>query len=254
MSTLVLIPTYNERANVQPLAQALHEQLPDADLLFLDDASPDGTGDRLNALRKTHPYIHVCARPGKSGLGRAYLDGFRWSLTREYTQNICMDADFSHAPEATPQLLAGLANADLVCGSRYLPSGKIVHWPKPRLWLSRSAGVYTRLITGMPHSDPTGGFHALSRKALETLPLDQIRSDGYAFQIELKHRLWMSGLPFQEVPITFTERQEGNSKMNGAIVREAVGEVWRLAARVNFRRTPPPLPPPLPPPSQRSPT
>ena len=236
--TLILIPTYNECENAPQLARALAVALPGADMMFLDDNSPDGTGAALESLRADLPNLHVMHRPGKTGLGRAYLDGFRWSLSKGYERTICMDADLSHDPADTPRMLEASETFDLVCGSRYVPGGGVVHWPKSRLCLSRFAGRYVRMITGLPHKDPTGGFHAIRREALAALPLGDIHSDGYSFQIELKYRLWQQGFTWKELPITFTERQNGTSKMSGGIVREAVGIVWRLAWQARFQRKP----------------
>ncbi|MCC5850762.1 MAG: polyprenol monophosphomannose synthase [Verrucomicrobia bacterium] len=238
--TLILIPTYNESENAPQLARAIAELMPKADLMFLDDHSPDGTGEALERLRTELPRVHVMHRPEKNGLGRAYLDGFRWSLSQGYETTVCMDADLSHDPADIPRLLSTTETTDLVCGSRYVSGGGVVNWPKSRLCLSRFAAWYVRVITGLPHKDPTGGFHAIRREAIAALPLDEIRSDGYSFQIELKHRLWMLGFTWRELPITFTERQNGVSKMSGGIVREAVGIVWRIAWQSRFRRKPAP--------------
>lgn len=238
MRVLILIPTYNERENVRELVRRITETAPGADMLFLDDASPDGTGGELKSMKPTHPRLHLMQRPTKSGLGRAYLDGFRWSLARAYDLNLTMDADLSHDPADIPRFLESAQTTPLVCGSRYTKGGRVVNWPRSRLCLSRGAAQYTRLVTGVPFTDPTGGFNAYRREALQALELDAIQSDGYAFQIEMKHSLWMRGFRHEEIPITFTERREGRSKMTGSIVREAIPMVWKLAARHHFRRRP----------------
>lgn len=233
---LILIPTYNERENIAALLRGVVEVVPEAEVLVLDDASPDGTAEVVEGLREELSAVRVMRREGMKGLGRAYLDGFRLSLEEGFDVTVCMDADFSHDPADVPRLVARLeagveAGVEVVVGSRYVSGGRVVNWPISRLLLSRGAAVYTRCVTGMPFRDPTGGFNVYSRRALAGLPLDQIDSDGYSFQIEIKHTLWRLGIQLREVPIVFTERREGRSKMHGGIVREAVGVVWRLAGR-----------------------
>jgi dolichol-phosphate mannosyltransferase len=235
---LILIPTYNERENVALVSRAVFAALPEAHILFIDDNSPDGTGARIEELRQGEPRLHVLHRTEKAGLGRAYIAGFRWLLARDYPLAICMDADLSHDPADLPAMVAAAENADLVCGSRYKDGIRIMNWPLSRLLLSKGASWYTTLLTGMPFTDPTGGFNAYRRSLLERLPLDRIQSNGYSFQIEMKHSIWISGYRWTEVPITFTERRSGISKMNPAIVREALCIVWRLVIRQGFRRTP----------------
>jgi len=235
---LVVVPTYNERENVEALARAVRQAEPRADLLFVDDASPDGTGAVLDSLAASQTGVHVLHRPGKLGLGTAYLDGFRWALERDYRYIFEMDADFSHPPEALARFLAAAEKAEVVLGSRYLGGIRVLNWPLSRLMLSLGAARYVRLITGMPFTDPTGGYKCFRREALERLDFGSIHSNGYAFQIEVTHALWYQGLRIQEIPIVFEERRSGHSKMSGHIVREALGTVWRLWFRVGLRRRP----------------
>ena len=236
-SALIVVPTYNEKENVRGLAAALHQAVPDAHVLFADDNSPDGTGAILDEMAGDER-VYVLHRPKKQGLGRAYIAGFQWALERDYQFIMEMDADFSHDPKDVPRLLAAAQNADIVLGSRYVGGVRIINWPLSRLFLSKSAGYYVRIITGMPFSDPTGGFKCFRRAVLETLDLDRIRSNGYSFQIEMTHQAWMRGFHIVDVPIVFEERRSGNSKMNKYIVREALWRVWNLAARWKFRRNP----------------
>ncbi len=236
--TLICVPTYNERENVRPLAEAIFKHLPAADILFLDDHSPDGTGAVLDEMAAADTRIHVLHRPGKAGLGRAYIAGFKWALERHYEFVFEMDADFSHAPADVPRLRSKAEEADLVLGSRYVGGIRVINWPLSRLILSRSAGFYVQMITGMPFTDPTGGFKCFRRAVLETIDLDRIRSNGYSFQIEMTHTAWMLGFRIAEVPITFEERRSGLSKMSTGIVREALWMVWKLFFRCGLRRRP----------------
>jgi dolichol-phosphate mannosyltransferase len=237
---LVVTPTYNERDNLPGLVQRVMA-LPDAiDLLVVDDNSPDGTGRLADELAARRPRMHVLHRAEKNGLGRAYIAGFQWALERQYGFVLEMDGDLSHNPDDIPRLLAAASGADLVLGSRYLDGIRVINWPLTRLMLSLGAALYVRLITGMPFTDPTGGFKCFRREALQTLALDSIQSNGYSFQIELTHRIWRRGLRVLEVPIIFTDRFHGQSKMSGHIVREALGMVWRLWAQHRFRRHPHP--------------
>ncbi|MGA0334255.1 MAG: polyprenol monophosphomannose synthase [Kiritimatiellia bacterium] len=229
--TLLLIPTYNERENVPGLVEQILGQDLDLDLLFIDDGSPDGTGEYLDRIAREEPRIQVLHRPEKGGLGSAYLSGFAKSLEAEYAFSVCMDADLSHSPEDLPRLLEALKSADLVGGSRYLPGGGIQNWPFSRLLLSKLAAVYARLLTRMPFSDPTGGYNAYRNEMLRQLPLSQVNSQGYSFQIEMKHLAWRKGFRVTEIPILFTERREGKSKMSAGIVREALWIVWKLVLR-----------------------
>lgn len=236
--TLVVVPTYNERENLPRLAQRILALPLAVDLLVVDDDSPDGTGRLADELAAQHPNIHVLHRKEKNGLGRAYVAGFKWALERDYRFIFEMDGDFSHNPDDIPMFLEAARDADLVLGSRYLGGIRIINWPLSRLMLSKSAATYVRLITGMPFTDPTGGFKCFRRRALEAVGLDEIRSNGYSFQIETTHRLWRQGFKIVEVPIIFTEREKGHSKMTGHIVREAFFMVWRLWLQNGCRRRP----------------
>ena len=239
-NALVVIPTYNERENVEAIAHAALAADPDLDVLFVDDSSPDGTGEIADTLAQAQPRIHVLHRQKKQGLGRAYLAGFRWALDRHYELVFEMDADFSHNPADLPRLRAAAEQADLVLGSRYLHGVRVINWPLSRLILSKGAAVYVQKITGMPFSDPTGGFKCFRRSLLEAIPLDRIGSNGYSFQIEMTHQAWRRGFRVAEVPITFEERRSGQSKMCGVIVREATWVVWKLLFQAGLRRRPRP--------------
>ncbi len=208
------------------------------DVLIVDDNSPDGTGKMADELAAQHPQIHVLHRAGKEGLGRAYLAGFKWALENKYEFIFEMDCDFSHNPEDIQIFLEAIKDADLVLGSRYVGGIRVINWPLGRLMLSRSAGKYVSLVTGMPFSDPTGGYKCFRRRALQAVNLDEIRSNGYSFQIELTHRLWRQGYKIVEVPIIFTDRTHGQSKMAGGIVNEAFWLVWRLWWQNGLRRSP----------------
>lgn len=237
--TLVIVPTYNEKENAEAIAQAVLAACPEADLLFVDDNSPDGTGQLADRMAAENPRIHVMHRQQKQGLGRAYVAGFRWALERpEYRFVMEMDADFSHDPKAVPQLRAAAQKADLVLGSRYVGGIRVVNWPLNRLILSTGAALYVRLITGMPFTDPTGGFKCFRREVLAAIDLDNIHANGYSFQIEMTHTAWHLGFRIVESPITFEERREGQSKMSGGIINEALWMVWKLLARCGFRRRP----------------
>lgn len=236
--TLVIIPTYDEKDNVGPISQAVCAALPDAHVLFVDDNSPDGTGDLVDTLVAANSRIHVLHRPGKQGLGRAYIAGFKWALANGYERIIEMDADFSHAPTDLPRLVAASADFDLVIGSRYIGGIRVMNWPLSRLLISTGAGTYVRLVTGMPVCDPTGGFKCFRRRVLEALDLDRVTSNGYSFQIELNHGAWMQGFRLKEIPIVFEDRRAGYSKMNSGIAGEAFLMVLKLAWRSGFRRWP----------------
>ena len=235
---LIIVPTYNERENLPRIAQRLLALPTQVHLLVVDDNSPDGTGQVADELAARHPEIHVLHRREKNGLGRAYIAGFKWALARDYEFVFEMDGDFSHNPDDIPQFLAAAREADLVLGSRYINGIRIMNWPLSRLMLSKSAATYVRVITGMPFTDPTGGFKCFRRRALQALDLDAVRSNGYSFQIELTHQLWRQGMRIVEVPIIFTERLQGHSKMSGHIVREALFMVWRLWLQNGCRRKP----------------
>jgi len=236
--TLVIVPTYNERDNLPPLAARLLALPVPVDLLVVDDNSPDGTGEVADALAAKHPQLHVLHRAEKDGLGRAYCAGFAWALERDYQFTFEMDGDLSHNPDDVPKLLEAAQGADLVLGSRYCNGIRVINWPLKRLVLSKGAAKYVRIITGMPFADPTGGYKCFRRTALQTIELQNVRSNGYSFQIELTHMLWRRGLTIVEVPIIFTERIQGRSKMSGKIVREAFVMVWRLWLQNGLRRSP----------------
>ena len=227
--SLVIVPTYNERENIERIIEAILKQDPSIDVLIVDDGSPDGTGEMADAVAFRNPRVHAIHRAGKLGLGTAYVAGFKWALAREYEFIFEMDADFSHNPDRLPVFLQAIQPADLVLGSRY-QNGQVnvVNWPMGRLFLSYSANIYARRVTGLPVFDATGGFKCFRRKVLESIDLDDIRSNGYAFQIEMTVRAWKKGFRIIEIPIVFVDRTEGSSKMSKRIVREAVWMVWRL--------------------------
>lgn len=225
---LVVIPTYNELDNITELIPALLELDPGLEVLVVDDSSPDGTADAVRGFESTGR-VHLLLRPCKEGLGPAYVQGFKWALeSSDCTAVVQMDADFSHAPARVPELLEALEEHDVALGSRYCSGVNVVNWPITRLLLSYFANQYTRIITGLPVRDATGGFKAFRREALEKLDLDSIRSDGYSFQIEVTHALYHMGCSITEVPIVFVDRHSGTSKMTRKIVWEAVWMVWRL--------------------------
>jgi dolichol-phosphate mannosyltransferase len=229
-SVLVVIPTYNERDNLEPLLSRLHEVAPAAHVLVVDDASPDGTGELADKLAAADERVRVLHRPGKAGLGAAYLAGFAEGLQGSYEVVVEMDADGSHAPEDLPTLLTALGDADLVIGSRYVPGGRVVNWPTHRQWLSRGGNLYSRLALGVPIRDITGGYRAFRREVLEELALGDVASQGYCFQVDMAWRAVQAGFRVREVPITFTERERGSSKMSQTIVAEALWRVTRWGA------------------------
>ncbi len=228
MKSMVVIPTYNERENIQKLIPILLSLPLDLEVTVVDDNSPDGTADAVETLAGDDGRVHVVRRPKKMGLGSAYVAGFKYSLERDADLVFEMDADFSHDPAAIPEFVAAAVDADLVLGSRYLTGVTVVNWPLKRLILSYSANLYTRLVTGMPVHDATGGFKCFRKKVLESIDLDSVRSDGYSFQIELSYKCWKKGFRIVEIPITFTDRRVGVSKMSKKIIWEAVWMVWRL--------------------------
>ena len=229
MEVLVVVPTYNERDNIERVLTDLLALDVDLSVLVVDDNSPDGTGQVVDEVRKREPKVHAIHRPGKMGLGSAYITGFKWALAETDAQFIFeMDADFSHDPNAIPEFLVQTPEADLVIGSRYLDGITVMNWPLRRLALSVGANVYTRIITGMPVKDATGGFKCFRREVLEALPLDSIRSDGYSFQIEMNYHAWKRNFRIVEIPIIFVDRQQGASKMSRRIVYEAAFLVWKL--------------------------
>ncbi len=226
--TLIVIPTYNEKETVREIARAVFSLVPQVDILFVDDNSPDGTGQIEDEMHASDPRVNVLHRKEKQGLGRAYIAGFKWALERGYERILEMDADLSHNPSDIPRFLEASENADLVLGSRYRDGIRVINWPLNRLMLSLGAATYVRVITGMPFSDPTGGYKCFRREALQRLELESVRSNGYSFQIELTHQIWRRGLRVREVPIIFTDRFQGKSKMSGRIVREAMVNVVKL--------------------------
>lgn len=235
---LVIIPTYDEKDNVGPVSRAVLDYVPDANILFVDDNSPDGTGELADRMHDVDPRIHVLHRTQKAGLGRAYISGFKWALERDYEFIFEMDADFSHDPAELPNFLRAAQSADLVLGSRYVNGIRITNWPLSRLLLSKSAATYVRLLTGMPVTDPTGGFKCYRRAVLQAIPLDSIQSNGYSFQVEMSHTAWNLGFRIREIPITFVDRRAGYSKMSTDIFKEALWMVWKLAFKNGFRRRP----------------
>lgn len=227
---LVVMPTYNEAVNITRIVPEVLDQDPGFHVLVVDDASPDGTGDLADRLAREHPdRVHVLHREGKQGLGTAYVEGFRWALSRDYELIFEMDADFSHRPEHLTEFLGAAATYDLVLGSRYL-NGRVtvVNWPVTRLLLSYFGTQYARIVTGLPVSDATSGFKCFRRATLEALELADVASNGYVFQIELTFRAWKKGFSIGQIPIVFEERTEGESKMSKRIVFEAVWKVWQL--------------------------
>lgn len=226
---LVIIPTYNETENISRLIQAVLAQDKRLEILVVDDGSPDGTGALVDSIAAENARVHILHRPKKMGLGTAYIAGFRWSLERRYDYTFEMDADFSHDPAHLPEFLRAIQTADLVLGSRYRHGRvTVVNWPIKRLLLSYFANIYARIVTGLPLFDSTGGFKVYRRAVLEAIDLERVRSNGYAFQIEMSFRAWKKNFRIVEIPIVFVDRTEGTSKMSKAIVREAIWMVWRL--------------------------
>ena len=228
---LVVVPTYNEAVNLPLIVPQILVQDQRLDVLIVDDNSPDGTGQMADEMATANPRIHVMHRPGKAGLGKAYLAGFRWALEREYEFVFEMDADFSHDPRFLTIFLDAAEDADLVIGSRYKTGVNVINWPISRLLLSLGANQYAQWITGLPIVDSTGGFKCFRRRVLEAIDFEQVRSNGYSFQIEMSFRAWKKGFRLKEIPIVFTDRVEGQSKMNKRIVREAIWMVWWLRAK-----------------------
>lgn len=233
--SLLIIPTYNEIDNISKMLTTLNRLYPDLNVLIIDDGSPDGTADVVKKYQQKNQTIHLIERSGKLGLGTAYIAGFKWALAREFDFVFEMDCDFSHNPNDLIKLLEAAQTHDLVIGSRYIDGIRIINWPFRRLLLSYGASIYTRCITGLKILDVTGGFKCFTRGALESLDLDRIVSNGYSFQIELNFKVWSSGLKIKEVPIIFTERRDGQSKMHGGIVKEAIFAVISLRLRKIFK-------------------
>jgi dolichol-phosphate mannosyltransferase len=234
---LVIVPTYNEVANLESIVERLQDCVPDAHALVVDDGSPDGTGELADKLAARDPRVHVLHRPTKAGLGQAYVAGFRWGRARGYDVLVEMDADGSHAPEQLPALLAALEHADLALGSRYVPGGRVADWPAHRLLLSRTGNRYTRWALRLPLADATGGYRAARAALIDRLPFDEVASQGYCFQVDWAWRAAREGARIVEVPIVFTERVYGRSKMSGSIVAEALVRVtmWGIRDRLADR-------------------
>jgi dolichol-phosphate mannosyltransferase len=233
---LVVMPTYNELPNIEPVLERLRAAVPGADVLVVDDSSPDGTGEVADRLAAGDPGVHVLHRPSKEGLGAAYVAGFRWGLDRGYDVLVEMDADGSHQPEQLPSLLAALERADLVLGSRWVKGGSVSDWPVRRQALSRGGNAYVRLALGLELRDATGGFRAFRREVLEAINLDTVASQGYCFQVDLARRAVQEGATVVEVPIRFVERVYGSSKMSGAIVREALWRVTEWSVELRWQQ------------------
>ena len=229
MEALIIIPTYNEMDNIEAIINALFALGLDLEVLVVDDNSPDGTGDFVKEWGQREPRLHSIHRAAKLGLGSAYIEGFQWGLKNTDAKYLFeMDADFSHDPKAIPSFLENIQAVDLVLGSRYLDGITVMNWPLSRLFLSVGANIYTRVITGMPLKDATGGFKCFRREVLDAIPLDRIKSDGYSFQIEVNFHVWKRGFKIKEIPIVFEDRRSGTSKMSRRIVWEAVFLVWKL--------------------------
>lgn len=231
MRTLVVVPTYNESENIERIVARVQGAVPEADVLIVDDASPDGTGKIADLMADADPRVQVLHRAGKDGLGAAYIAGFGWGLERGYDVVVEMDADGSHAPEQLPRLLGALESADVALGSRYVAGGAVVNWSKRREMLSRGGNLYTRLALGVDLQDATGGYRGFRRHVLEKIEYQTVQSQGYCFQVDLIWRAVRAGFRVVEVPITFAEREHGESKMSGAIVREAFVRVTEWGAR-----------------------
>lgn len=234
MKALVVIPTYNELENVQAIVPAVLATHPALEILVVDDNSPDGTGAAVQKMMATEPRLHLLERAAKMGLGTAYCEGFRFALDNEYDYVFEMDADFSHDPKEIPNFLDAINEADIVIGSRYISGVNVVNWPMSRLLLSYFANLYTRVITGMPVKDATGGFKCFRRQLLEKIDLRDVKSNGYAFQIEINFKAWKSGARIKELPIIFIDRRSGVSKMSKNIIYEAAFLVWKLKIRSIF--------------------
>lgn len=230
--TLIIIPTYNERENLENILAAIHDVVPHVHVLIVDDGSPDGTGDIADRLRRGDERIHVLHREGKLGLGTAYIAGFKYALERDYERIFEMDADFSHDPKYLPQMLAACETHDLAIGSRYVTGGGTENWGLARRFISRGGGLYARTILGVSIRDLTAGFMCYRRETLEAIDLDAVSSTGYVFQIELKYRVHKLGRSIVEIPIVFPDRVAGVSKMSGDIAREAITQVWKLKMRL----------------------
>ncbi len=237
MKIMVVVPTYNERQNIEQLIPRVLNQMKGVELLVVDDGSPDGTGEYVDSVAAEDPRVHALHRPGKMGLGSAYVAGFGRALEAGADLIVQMDADFSHDPDEIPKLVENAKTYDVVLGSRYITGANVVNWPLRRLFLSYFANVYTHIVTGLPLRDSTGGFKCFRRHVLESVDLGSIRSDGYSFQIEVNFRCWRKGFSILEIPIVFVDRHSGTSKMSRRIVWEAMWLVWRLRMARIFQRT-----------------
>jgi len=228
MKTLVIIPTYNERENIDRIVPQVLEKEPSIRVLIVDDNSPDGTGEIADRMAKENERVFVIHRQNKSGLGTAYITGFKFALERDFDYVFEMDCDFSHDPKYIPDFLQAIKEHDLVLGSRYISGVNVINWPMSRLLLSYYANVYSRIVTGLPVRDATSGFKCFRREVLKVIDLEEVKSNGYSFQIEMSFRAWRKGFRIKEIPIVFEDRRLGQSKMSKKIVREAVWMVWRL--------------------------
>lgn len=233
---LIIFPTYNEKDNIEKIVHAVLPLDPRINVLIVDDNSPDGTGDIADKLAASEEKVNVLHRKGKEGLGKAYIAGFKWAIENKYDFIFEMDADFSHGPEYIKDFLKEIQRNDLVIGSRYISGVNVINWPMSRLLLSYFANVYTRIITGLPVRDATGGFKCFRRQVLEAINLDKVKSSGYSFQIEMSMRAWKKGYKIKEIPIIFVDRIAGSSKMSKKIMREAIWMVWMLRIKSIFGR------------------
>ncbi|MCK4605969.1 MAG: polyprenol monophosphomannose synthase [candidate division Zixibacteria bacterium] len=231
---LIIFPTYNERENIEKIVHAVLPLDPRINVLIVDDNSPDGTGDIADRLARDEEKVNVLHREKKEGLGRAYVAGFKWAIEGSYEYVFEMDADFSHGPEYIKDFLREIQHSDLVIGSRYISGVNVINWPMSRLLLSYFANIYTRVISGLPLRDATGGFKCFRRTVLESIDLDAIGSSGYSFQIEMSMRVWKKGFRIKEIPIVFVDRTAGESKMSKKIMREAIWMVWWLRLKAMF--------------------
>ncbi len=231
---LIIFPTYNERDNIETIVHAVLPLDPRIHVLIVDDNSPDGTGRIADRLSQQEEKVHVLHRKAKEGLGRAYIAGFKWAIENKYDYIFEMDADFSHGPEYIKTFLKEIRDHDLVIGSRYISGVNVINWPMSRLLLSYFANMYSRVITGMPIRDATGGYKCFRREVLEAINLDSVHSSGYSFQIEMNMRVWKKGFRIKEIPIVFIDRVAGNSKMSKRIMREAIWMVWWLRIKSIF--------------------
>jgi len=234
MKSIIVIPTYNEIENIEHLINDVINKVEGVNILVVDDNSPDGTAKQVKKMMAVNDRIHLLERPGKMGLGTAYCDGFRYALANNFEAIFEMDADFSHDPNELPNFLKALEDNDLVIGSRYIKGVNVINWPLSRLILSYGANMYTRVITGMPLMDATGGFKCFRASKLKEIDLNSVKTNGYGFQIEMNYRMWINGARIKEIPIIFVDRRSGVSKMNKGIIYEAIFLVWKLKL---FRRS-----------------